>query len=129
EAKRKAEEAAARKAEEEARQKLAESLRRAARERAAQGIVQQYVGLIKQKVERFWRLPPGSRSSLSCVLRIRLNEQGVVSDVQIVESSGDALFDRSAVAAVQRASPLPVPDDAEARATFRSFNFKFEPEG
>jgi len=54
---------------------------------------------------------------------------GAVTGVQIAQSSGDTAFDNSAVAAVQKASPLPVPGDPEVLAKFRNFNFRFKPGG
>jgi colicin import membrane protein len=54
---------------------------------------------------------------------------GTVTSVEVVQSSGDPSFDRSAVAAVQRASPLPVSADPEVMDRFRSFNFRFNPGG
>jgi colicin import membrane protein len=46
-----------------------------------------------------------------------------------VESSGDPAFDRSAEAAVRRASPLPLPANRELFENFRSFTFVFKPQG
>jgi colicin import membrane protein len=91
--------------------------------------VARYSNLIQRQVERNWLLPYGSLPGLSCVLRITLTTEGKVLDVQLTRSSGDPSFDRSAIAAVRRASPLPVPPDPEVRAVFQSFNFKFTPGG
>ncbi|MDX1605947.1 MAG: cell envelope integrity protein TolA [Candidatus Competibacterales bacterium] len=113
---------------EEARQQLAESLRRAARDRTLQSTIARYTRLIRQQVERHWLLPLGSSRDQTTILNIRLDPAGNVIQVQVVRSSGDRAFDRSAVAAVQRASPLPLPDDPEARAELQAFNFKFNPE-
>ena len=76
-----------------------------------------------------WCLPPGSSADQSCTLRIVMTGSGTVTDVQIVQSSGDTAFDNSAVAAVQKASPLPIPPDPEVLAKFRTFNFRFKPGG
>ncbi|MFZ1828588.1 MAG: cell envelope integrity protein TolA, partial [Candidatus Competibacteraceae bacterium] len=131
EAKRKAEAAAAeaKRRAEEAR-KLAQEL--AAREAHGQFIkeaILRHAALIKQRVERNWSLPMGSSANQSCTLRISMTPSGVVTDVQIVQSSGDTAFDNSAIAAVQKASPLPAPSDAEVLAKFRTFNFRFKPGG
>jgi colicin import membrane protein len=71
----------------------------------------------------------GSSANQSCTLRISMTSSGMVTDVQIVQSSGDTAFDNSAIAAVQKASPLPAPSDAEVLAKFRTFNFRFKPGG
>jgi colicin import membrane protein len=91
--------------------------------------VEQYASLIKAQVEQHWRLPQGSRNGLSCLLKITLTPEGSVLDVSVAQSSGDPTFDQSAIAAVYRASPLPLPSAPEAMAVFRSFNFKFYPGG
>jgi TonB family protein len=91
--------------------------------------VSRYSGLIKQRVENSWQIPAGSRSDLACTLRISLADDGRVVDVQIFQSSGDAVFDATAVKAVQTASPLPVPADPVARARFQAFKFVFRPGG
>ena len=125
EAKRKAEEEARRKAEEA--RKLAQEL--AAREQFLREAIARHAALIKQRVERYWSLPMNSSSGLSCTLRITMMPSGAVTGVQIAQSSGDTAFDNSAVAAVQKASPLPVPGDPEVLAKFRNFNFRFRPGG
>ena len=58
-----------------------------------------------------------------------MTSSGAVTAVQIAQSSGDTAFDNSAVAAVQKASPLPVPGDPEVLSKFRNFNFRFKPGG
>ena len=133
EAKRKAEaeaEAKAkRKAEEEARNRLAESLRQQAKQRQIDSLTTQYIRLIEQRIQHNWLLPPGSRQGLICLLHIRLDDLGNVLDVSVARSSGDSNFDRSAITAVLKAEPLPIPKDPDAMAVFRSFNFKFNPGG
>jgi colicin import membrane protein len=63
------------------------------------------------------------------VLSVNLDPFGQVLSVRVVRSSGNAQFDRSAEAAVQKASPLPVPQDVMIfNSTFRTFNFEFNPE-
>lgn len=118
-----------REAEEQARaqQALAERLRQSARER----LLADYSQRLQSLVERNWLLPTGSRSDLSNELLIQLDAEGHVAQVEIARSSGDRAFDRSAVAAVQRASPLPLPDDAALRSDIvrSGFRFVFKPEG
>jgi colicin import membrane protein len=68
--------------------------------------------------------------SLSCIIRVKLLPGGDVIDATVVEGSGDAAFDRSAEAAVRRASPLPLPADRELfDEHFRTFNLHFKPQG
>ena len=83
---------------------------------------------IKQKVNRSWIRPVSTTAGLKCTIRVRLLSDGTVMDAEIISSSGDEDFDRSAENAVNKASPLPVPKDKELFAReFRSFQFLFNP--
>ncbi len=99
-----------------------------AQSREAQGIVNRYQALIQQAISEHWVIPPGADRKASSTLKIRLAQDGTVLDVSIVRSSGDPALDYSARAAVFKASPLPVPRDATAFATFREFQLKAKPE-
>ncbi len=83
---------------------------------------------IKRSIESKFNkvgLPQG----IACVLRVRLNPGGEVVNVSIAESSGNEIFDRRAVNATEKASPLPVPDDVATfdRLNLRENNILFEP--
>ncbi len=83
---------------------------------------------IKLKVNRNWIRPPSASAGLKCKIRVRLLSSGEVMDVEIISSSGDDIFDRSAENAVRKASPLPVPMDKELfNRAFKTFTFTFEP--
>ena len=136
EAKRKA--AAEKKRQEEAERKAAEAEMQARlaaeqdrmatqRRSAMQRMIDEYVLYIQEKVQRSWIRPPSSGAGLSCTVEVRLIPSGEVIDAQIVRSSGNAAFDRSVDAAVFKASPLPVPPDAEVMEQFRSLRFEFKP--
>ena len=88
-----------------------------------------YVSAIQAHVHRVWVRPPDTGDeSLACLVSVRLIEGGevVAGSVRVEESSGNAAFDRSAVAAIYNASPLPVPTGPDF-APFRNFNFLFTP--
>ncbi|MBI5041197.1 MAG: cell envelope integrity protein TolA [Gammaproteobacteria bacterium] len=131
EVKAKADAEAKAKAEAEAQRKAAEQALQAqiAAEDAArnQSIISQYVGIIGDRVQRNWIQPPSSRAGLSCVVQVQLIPGGDVVSVQIVQSSGDAAFDRSVEAAVFRAAPLPLPSDPGLFESFRTLQFRFTP--
>ena len=64
-------------------------------------------------------------------LRIRLIPTGELVDVQVIDSSGDSAFDRSAVRAVQKVGGFPELKELEYRVFkeyFESFVFEFRPE-
>lgn len=94
----------------------------------ARGEVNKYKALILQAISRQWLVPPTVNKKLSCELLIRLAPNGLVLDVQIAKSSGDIGLDRSARAAVFKASPLPVPFDSAEFEPFRQFILKVKPE-
>jgi colicin import membrane protein len=125
ERKRRAEESAQRQKEIQA-----ETARQAAEsDRVAQSTAARYQDLIRDRVERSWLRPVGLPGGLQCVLAVRLDPFGEVLEARIVRSSGNPLFDRSAEAAVKKASPLPVPSDVTIyNRFFREFQFKFNPE-
>lgn len=96
---------------------------------ANQALVASYIGKIKSRVETKWNRPLSARAGMSTLLRISLLPGGEVGNVVVATTSGNAAFDASAVEAVRRASPLPVPDDVTAFSqSFRNFTLKFSPE-
>ena len=98
------------------------------RSQAIEGVVNKYKGLIVEAISQNWLVPPGTNPNTTCQLYIELVAGGKVSSVKVTKSSGNSLLDRSAVAAVYKASPLPVPDDAQAFADFKQFSLTVKPE-
>lgn len=88
-----------------------------------------YKSLIRQAISQQWLVPDNLAKDLSCKLLIRLAPGGVVLDVQLVESSGNPALDHSAIAAVYKASPLPVPTDPDAFDQLREVNLTVQPDG
>lgn len=72
----------------------------------------------------------GLPKGLSCTLRVRLIPGGDVIEVSIEKSSGNDIFDRRAITAVQKSSPFPVPSDIETfdRLKLRDNTLPFNPE-
>lgn len=97
--------------------------------RLAEKAVASYRDLIKQKVERNWIQPPGEIAGLNCVVRVRIMPGGDVIDAQVIQSSGNAVFDRSVERATRKAAPLPLPDDPRLASYFRILEFVFRPGG
>ena len=83
---------------------------------------------ITRSIERKFNTA-GLANGLECVLRVRLVPGGEVIDVSIESSSGDDIFDRRAVIATQKASPLPIPDDIATfeRLGLRDNTIRFKP--
>lgn len=132
EEKRKAtEELEKKKAEEALQEQLAAELaeeRAAEQQRQDQKLLRNITNAIYLKVLNNF-IKTGLPEGLSCELRIKLVPGGEVVGVSIINSSGNDIFDRRAVTAVEKSSPLPVPDDAETldRLDLRDIKFTFKP--
>ncbi len=132
EEKRKAEEAKKRKAEAERKRKLEEQRKLEAQMRADMEAerdateIELYIAKIGQAVEAVWSRPNTVGDGLKCTLRIRIAAGGSVIAAQVIQSSGNDAFDRSAETAVRKADPLPVPT-GRLFDKFRDINFVFAP--
>jgi TonB family protein len=75
-----------------------------------------YIGQITARVERAWmrpRTPIGDSPSFACRVRITQDRNGVVREVELVRCNGSPRWQTSLVQAIQSASPLPAPPDAD----------------
>ena len=67
---------------------------------------------LQQKVLRNWARPASARAGLDCLVQVRQSATGEVISARVVSCNGDAAVERSIEAAVYKASPLPLPDNA-----------------
>jgi len=128
ETKRKAEEA---RREAERKKREAELQAQIEEERVAKVLDQalgQYIPIIRQKVSRNWNKPPNTPSGIEAKVEVRLTPTGEVVGVRVIQSSGDAIFDRSVENAVHKASPLPIPQERGVNERFRVLTLRFKPE-
>jgi colicin import membrane protein len=90
--------------------------------------ITRYAAAIRRQIEASWLKPPNVADSLKCTLRVRLLPGGdvVPGSVSVIESSGNAAFDRSVESAVYKAAPLPVPGD-RLFESFRELELVFDP--
>jgi colicin import membrane protein len=96
---------------------------------ASQEAIAKAIQAIRMKVNRSWIRPMSMKPGLKCRIRVRLMSDGTVIEAEVIASSGDEIFDRSAENAVNKASPLPVPQDKDVfTKNFRSFTFTFDPD-
>jgi colicin import membrane protein len=126
EKKRKAQEAKKRKQEEQ--RKIEEQMRADMEAERDATEMELYQARITQAVTDSWLRPIGVGDGLKCTLRIRMATGGNVIAAEVIQSSGNGAFDRSARAAVLKADPLPVPS-GRLFERFREMNFVFEPSG
>lgn len=68
-----------------------------------------YYILVIDKIKRHWIFPDNIDKALEAVISINIEKDGRVSINKIERSSGNPLFDRSAMRAINNASPLPAP--------------------
>jgi colicin import membrane protein len=99
----------------------------AANAKRVAGEVNKYNALILNAIYPNW-IVNDKQKNLSTDLLINLAPDGSVLNVTVTQSSGSANFDRSAVAAVYKSSPLPVPKDPQAFAQFRQFRLTLKPD-
>ncbi len=100
----------------------------AAKEQQVNNELAKYNALIIQAISQQWIIPANSDRSATSILFITLAPGGVVKNVQLKKSSGDALLDRSAITAVYKASPLPVPTDPALFKRMQEIELKVKPE-
>ena len=92
------------------------------------GEVNKYKALIIQAISQHWILPENVNRQLYSQFRIQLAPNGQVLSVSLIRSSGDPVLDRSAQAAIYKASPLPVPTDSAMFNLFRDISLTVRPE-
>ena len=96
-----------------------------------QQVIQSYQQYIYQRTRQYWSRPPSARNGMKVLLAVNLVPTGEVNSVQILEGSGNDSFDRSAVQAVQKASPYKQLREMQAtdfEKNFRNFNLLFNPQ-
>ena len=93
-----------------------------------QEAIMSYSGQIRSLIESVWRHPPSAKHDDELILRIYLVPTGEVTEVQLVESSGNRALDRSAEQAVWKVAQFPVPKDSVLfEKEFRKFKLKLQP--
>ncbi len=93
-------------------------------DKAKDDLVNKYKKRIYDAIKREWSIPPQS-AELSAQVRIVLLPDGEVRSILFLKRSGNSAFDASIEAAIEKASPLPVPADAALFSQFRSVTFNF----
>lgn len=90
--------------------------------------IEHFRTMIAAAIGRYWLVPPNLNPKLTTILMVRVAPGGLVLTVQVMQSSGSAELDQSAMLAVSKASPLPVPS-GELFDQFRELRLTVRPEG
>ena len=101
-----------------ARQAQAQAAAASKRQAAVAGIVAQHIAMISAKVRSNTRLPDNLTGNPEVRCLVKLLPTGEVKSVQVTRSSGNVAYDEAVVRAIEKSSPLPLPDDRDARASF-----------
>ncbi len=90
-----------------------------------QSEIGKYIQRIKLKVENNWITFRTKKLGKFTVVRVKVIPGGAVLDAKTITPSGDDIFDKDAVTAVYKASPLPIPPaDTDLINDFREFDLK-----
>ena len=111
-------------AEDDLQRQLAAEADRQQAERS--GLMDQYVRMIQDKIERNWTRPLSAAPGLDCIVSVVQVPTGDVIDVHVASCNGDDAVRRSIEAAVRLASPLPRPPNPNLFE--RNLNVRFRPE-
>lgn len=125
-----AEEARRRQAEAEVQKAIAEEEAKQLRIEEGQA-VQSISSLIMDRIASVWIRPPNARNGMKTKLRIGFLPSGEVSTVDVLESSGDSLFDqraKDAVVKMGRVEELADVDYAIFERNFRQIELLFNPQ-
>lgn len=90
------------------------------------GLGNTYMGQVMLAVRPNWSFNSAKRINLSCVIKVRVDMQGKVLQADVSQSSGNALFDTSAVNSVlntSRAGLFPPPPSPEYTELDLVFSF------
>jgi colicin import membrane protein len=88
--------------------------------------LQAYRDLVREKVTEAWIVPMPREEArkLHATATLRVSREGQVDRLQILQTSGNPLFDDSLVRAIKQASPLPpLPEDYQS--TFLEIEMRF----
>lgn len=107
---------------------LAEETEQRAAEQA-EAAARSHLGSLVAAIEEHWSRPPSARDGMQVELQISLVPSGELVAINVVRSSGNAAFDRSAELAVRQAAPFSVPQDPKLfEQQFRQLRLLFTPE-
>lgn len=90
----------------------------AKRASAMTGIISEYQSRIRAKIRGQTRIPENLIGNPQVRHSVKLLPTGEVVDVKTLQRSGNSAYDDAVERAIYKASPLPLPEEKEARAAF-----------
>lgn len=90
----------------------------AKRASAMSGIVSEYQARIRAKIRSQTRIPENLIGNPQVRHAVKVLPTGEVLEVKTLQRSGNAAYDNAVERAIFKASPLPLPEEKEARAAF-----------
>jgi TonB family protein len=82
-------------------------------------ILSDYVGTVSSRIRQEWVLAGTGREGLYAIITVKVFKNGTLKVTDIEYSSGDAVFDRSTLRAIEKASPVqPPPYEMELGVRF-----------
>ncbi|WP_245549601.1 cell envelope integrity protein TolA [Maridesulfovibrio hydrothermalis] len=91
----------------------------------ASGLVQVYGSIVKEAVRKNWRYPVfGQKDNLMARVQIQLKSSGEISNIKLLDSSGNVDFDDSVMTALRDTEVLPKPPGSSIRTIIVNFNLQ-----
>lgn len=126
-----AREAATRREAERVEKAMQDEAARREAERAAQALAEderlgktaEWVEALVAHIQDRYTRPAGTPDTYSCKVRMQLLPDGSVTNVSVVKSCGSPLVDQAVIAAVNNASPMPLPADRSVFDPDLTINF------
>jgi len=116
-----------------ARKALEEAQERATAEKAqkpktqfasVESIKDQYLAMVEDAIDQRWVAPPLTLNNHVVILKFRIAKSGYISQVHMVQSSGNDHYDSTAFRAVQAVNPLP-PFPPNLQKSFIDVSYRF----
>jgi colicin import membrane protein len=104
--------------------KLAEQKSISKRRQVLATTTDKYIALIQQTIRANWTDHGQLSDKYSVIVTISLSSSGKVLYVKVTKPSGNSFYDRQAVLAVKKSSPLPMPKEAELVKKFEHITLK-----
>lgn len=82
------------------------------------------LALIKKHIERNWYKTPGTTGEQPVHYRIKLNRDGTLADMKMIQSSGKRSFDKSLERAIRKSVPFPI--SAEKYDLFKEIDLHWQ---